>query len=389
MISEHVPDLENKNREEIICENGSRSRQDEKKMAEGAVVALGALSANEDEAASHKEDADEGTIQRGKCDHVLLSALSKPQHRDKVLEIEQIVQDFVTGSKEKELTFSADLAKSTFERLLVHRISQHWGLSTRVDGSKCLIVATRLQEEQKVPEVLLKEIEVEMEEDEDVAPQSSGPKRRQPGRILSNGKNGSHQNLYHDVGFRGRSAYSGNKEDEYEIARARIFNGHYCPPVMVNPVAYPGYPTYPQHDQIKVEQPTKARMRNQQEDSYDPDFHRHNPQYDNTSNDSGNTVYHPHPHMGMMHPVYAPMIQQEHMTPMVMHPYSAIPIAQVAYPPYAFIPMMGHEAMLYQQHPYQGMHMQQYVPDSQHKANGSESQKSVQESSDNCTDADV
>lgn len=280
-----------------------------------------------------------GDQTRFKCDSALLNALSKYKYRDKVLEIESIVSAFVTGSNDDVLTFSPDLARSTFDRLLIHRISQYWGLCTSVDKSNCFIVATRLHGKQGAP-VMLKDIEVAMEENKTGS--RCRQRRRQPDDILSHDTNRTNPNVPHQGASWRKSRSSRHKEGEYEVAKARIFNGQYVSQMVMPPVGFSGYPPYPQPQEL----PVKAQRRNHQRDAYDPDFRRHTSRGQSVVG-NGTSMFLQQP-MEMMHPVYPSVLGQQQMAPVMMHPFS-IPVSPAPYPTYGFVPMIGPEGMLYQQ----------------------------------------
>lgn len=102
-----------------------------------------------------------------RVDRVLFGALKKSKFNPKIREIEGIVRDFVLNSTETELSFEKETTDTTFERLLVHRVSQHWGLETRVLEDRCTIVGTWPEGRERVePEVVLGSLELELEEEE-------------------------------------------------------------------------------------------------------------------------------------------------------------------------------------------------------------------------------
>lgn len=79
---------------------------------------------------------------RPEVDEVILGALKKYKFNQKIKGIEQVVRGFVLGEGDGELVFEAKLTGTTFERLLVHRVAQHWGLETRVLEDRTTIVGT-------------------------------------------------------------------------------------------------------------------------------------------------------------------------------------------------------------------------------------------------------
>ena len=282
------------------------------------------------------------------CDSVILNALSKRESRGKVIEIEHLVQEFVARSESREMTFSPNLTHSTFERLLVHRISQHYGLSTSVDASDCVIVATKVKDVQKAA-VVLKDIEVEMQEDEE-GWQHSGRRRRKNGSTFSN----DGQRFRNTEGtVRGKQRYSQHRDDGR--ANAGHVNGHQM--LMAPNGAGSSYTR-----QEPVNGSVRAQMRNQQRDSYDPDFHRHNSYMQNRLAASRPGVY--PQHMAMVQQGYQQLIQPNQMTPVMMHPYP-VAVSQVAYTPYGYVPMVAPEAMMYPQSIPYGRSNGFYVPNMQ------------------------
>ena len=157
------------------------------------------------------------------CDEVLYNALCSYRHRSTIIDIEKQVEEFVVGAGGQEMRFEEN--GSTFERLLVHRTAQHWGLLTRVaqggEGAHSSIIASRPGGDAGVgrPKIALRDIKVRME----------GQQQRQP-RILTRGHHQGHQGQqqhyrgdeYHQNGFGPRE----DREEMYERARARIFGGY-------------------------------------------------------------------------------------------------------------------------------------------------------------------
>eukprot|EP00889_Picochlorum_renovo_P007269 jgi/Picre1/34299/NNA_001772.t1 len=85
------------------------------------------LSLREDHGGSDAKEEENGTLP---CDEVLYNALCSYRHRNRIIDIEKQVEEFVVELDEEEMRFEEN--GTTFERLLVHRTAQHWGLATRV-----------------------------------------------------------------------------------------------------------------------------------------------------------------------------------------------------------------------------------------------------------------
>ena len=391
-----------------------------------AVVDVETREGDTGEGAAHEESLP--------CDAVLYSALCRARHRPKVLEIEKLVEKFIMHSEEDEFEFLEETAKSTFERLLVHRTAQHWGLSTRVvntNGHQCSIIARKgegFKNRKLRKSCPLSELKVTVEDDFNGDGDHRYGGSRHPDRILSRERSVRghyntpnrpqrharelHQNMYPMM-------YQGDREEQYERAKARIFGGAQYVQTM------PEYPPimYPAHyiQNVPMERPMedeidgsnkKAQMRNKKDDMTDPDFKRHGgthgipyqagvpyttdqpimplyqpqymplPEYAMRQNQEGPQV------MLMQQGNGAPVVQQpplhnprspemdqsyhnvSHPQPgtIMMHPYPMAPNGAIAppYPPavqpyagmYGFIPVIRPDGMVYQA--YQGAPYMEY-----------------------------
>ena len=130
------------------------------------------------EARNGKDGARESADLVNEVDQVLYGALKKAKFNKKIKEIEARVRDFVLGAPEvSELTFEEGTAETTFERLLVHRVAQHWGLTTLVLADRCTIVGRWPDgRERKEPPTVLGSLAVELE-DEQESRESAGSTR--------------------------------------------------------------------------------------------------------------------------------------------------------------------------------------------------------------------
>lgn len=283
-----------------------------------------------------------------KCDHVILKALSKRESRSKVIEIENIVRAFVTTSQTDELILSADLTKTTYDRLLAHRISQHYGLSTRVNKPDCAIVVTRLEGEQRTP-LVLKDIEVELEQVEEKEGWHHGRKHRQPGRILKIKENQRQRSIHEGGDFRGKAKHSSrHNHGGYENSNAKIFNNN--GPRGQQQMMMPHHEFSGYQAAYVSQEHVKAIMRNPRRDVFDPDFLRHNAHMQHAIVSNGAGMYQQVP-IDLVQPIHPQMAQYGHMTPVIMHP-CPIPVSQLT--PYGgYVSMVPPDAVLYgQPHPY-------------------------------------
>jgi hypothetical protein len=288
------------------------------------------------------------------CDAVLYSALCRSRHRPKVLEIEKVVENFVMHSEEDEFEFLEETAKSTFERLLVHRTAQHWGLSTRVVNTsdhQCSIIARKGEgfENGKIPKRCpLSDLKVTVEDDSNDHDHRYGGSRY-PDRILSRERNmrghynSSSRPQRHAREFQQHMypmMYQGDREEQYERAKARIFGGSQYVQTM------PEYPPmmYPAHymQNVPMEQPKedeadgsnkKAQMRNKKDDMTDPDFKRHGGMH-GIPYQAGGPYMPDQPMMPMYQPQYMPLPEyamrqnQEAPQMMMMQQGSGAPVVQ-------------------------------------------------------------
>ncbi|KAI8111448.1 hypothetical protein M9435_003949 [Picochlorum sp. BPE23] len=238
------------------------------------------LSLREDHGGSDAKEEENGTLP---CDEVLYNALCSYRHRNRIIDIEKQVEEFVVELDEEEMRFEEN--GTTFERLLVHRTAQHWGLATRVaqggEGAHSCIIASRQGGAMERPEVVLRDLKVTME-----GPTQQHHHHRQP-RILTRGQQQQqgqqhyrgpprHADDYHQNGYGPRE----DREEMYERARARIFGGYggdVMQQGMIPIMPYPyGIPQQQQNGEY-LEQQGKARIRNKSNDMADPDFMRSKP----------------------------------------------------------------------------------------------------------------
>jgi len=192
-----------------------------------------------------------------------------------VLRLEAEVEDFVLNSTEPSHNFSGEL--SSYDRLLVHRTAQHWGLDTSTlsqgpDHGSILAVRTV---HTGPPQIKLTDLPVTMEEPVIPVPSlatgdgdgGSAPKvlvRRRGDRPRGSGNSNHSPRQRYGFNQQNHAASIEEKEMNYERARARIFgaggNGEYT---MSNPGdtgggvnnaqgMYPQQHMMPQHQQMMM-----------------------------------------------------------------------------------------------------------------------------------------
>ena len=123
-----------------LARRGDSSSEGGRSEVEGDGPAWNANAASDVAKADHLTDVDDAA--RCGVDEVILGALKKYKFNQKIKEIEQVVRGFVLDGDKKELVFDIELTETTFERLLAHRVAQHWGLETRVLEDRETIVGT-------------------------------------------------------------------------------------------------------------------------------------------------------------------------------------------------------------------------------------------------------
>ncbi|KAL6782781.1 hypothetical protein ACKKBG_A08105 [Auxenochlorella protothecoides x Auxenochlorella symbiontica] len=175
-------------------------------------------------------------------DHALRDALCHPKNRAVVLQLEADVSWFVSNSREPQFVFTGDM--SSYERLLAHRVAQHWGLETTIISQgpdQGRILASRSFHTGS-PSIKLMDVPVALAESPLYAATSVGPlpqmpsgpgggapgatprvlvrrrPERQTGRHSVEGSSGSHPGANY-------LQFNSNEDREavYAQARARIF----------------------------------------------------------------------------------------------------------------------------------------------------------------------
>ncbi|KAL0709209.1 hypothetical protein Bca4012_016187 [Brassica carinata] len=158
-------------------------------------------------------------------DPFLVEALQNPRHRLTILRMELDIQKFFQSPEQQQYEFPP--YPTSYLRLAAHRVAHHYGLFTTaldgaaLDGSGNRILVSKTAES-RYPYVCLSEIPVKQQPDEvnGRRPQGQGFKlaiKARPNRGSGGGGGGSgvEKNLLRSVEER---------KEEYEKARARIFN---------------------------------------------------------------------------------------------------------------------------------------------------------------------
>ncbi|KAK4787513.1 hypothetical protein SAY86_011346 [Trapa natans] len=151
-------------------------------------------------------------------DPFLVEVLQNPRHRITVLRMELEIQKFMQNADQKIFEFQH--FPTSYLRLAVHRVAQHYGLQTMVQdtsldgtGNKILAIKTV---ESKFPAIRLSDIPMKQSENKK-SEQIKFVIRTRPSNIA-----GSEGN---EPGVKRSSLRSvEERKDEYDRARARIFN---------------------------------------------------------------------------------------------------------------------------------------------------------------------
>jgi hypothetical protein len=151
-------------------------------------------------------------------DPFLVEALQNPRHRLTILRMELDIQKFMNNGDQHHFEFQH--FPSSYLRLAAHRVAQHYGLQTMVqdnglDGQSKILV--RKLPESKYPVVRLSEIPAKQLDNE----KSELKKIVIRPRPQNTGLNGAN-----DSSKKGNPLRSvEERKEEYDRARARIFNG--------------------------------------------------------------------------------------------------------------------------------------------------------------------
>ncbi|KAG8372166.1 hypothetical protein BUALT_Bualt12G0038200 [Buddleja alternifolia] len=151
-------------------------------------------------------------------DPFLVEALQNPRHRLTILRMELDIQKFLQNSDVQQFEFPH--FPTSYLRLAAHRVAQHYGLQTMVqdntaDGQGMRILVTK-KPESKFPAVCLSDVPAK-ESESDKLDQIKIVIRPRP-KSSSNDANG--------LGLKRNPVRTvEERKEEYDRARARIFNG--------------------------------------------------------------------------------------------------------------------------------------------------------------------
>lgn len=179
---------------------------------------------------SPQHAAEEGSTSQQQVDTFLREAVNS-RNRITVLRLEQEIEKFARNPNLQDLLLKA--MHSSYERLAAHRIAQHYGLQSMVVSasfpkvSRILLVKTS---ESRLPSVRLADIPLEgasTDKSASVPKEKFAIKQRDNRALNADGSNGSA-----DSG-RIPPKTMEEREEEYDKARARIFNsGDAASPVL-------------------------------------------------------------------------------------------------------------------------------------------------------------
>lgn len=163
-------------------------------------------------------DVASGFVKESMVDPFLVEALQNPRHRLTILRMELDIQKFMNNADQQHFEFQH--FPSSYLRLAAHRVAQHYGMQTMVqdiglDGQSKILV--RKLPESKYPVVRLSEIPAKQLDNEKSELKKIVIQSR-PHKTSLNGANDSTKK-----GNPLRSVEE--RKEEYDRARARIFNG--------------------------------------------------------------------------------------------------------------------------------------------------------------------
>ncbi|WZZ37787.1 uncharacterized protein LOC106382986 [Brassica napus] len=224
-------------------------------------------------------------------DPFLVEALQNPRHRLTILRMELDIQKFFQSPEQQQYEFPP--YPTSYLRLAAHRVAHHYGLFTTaldgaaLDGSGNRILVTKTGES-RYPYVCLSEIPVKQPEANGRRPQGfklAIKARPNGGSGGAGGGSGVERNLLRSVEER---------KEEYEKARARIFNSPNSsdsedsstrapPPPPVQQTKHNNSRLPARHESESVVDEERngvgrtsrvAIIRDREKDRYDPDYDR-------------------------------------------------------------------------------------------------------------------
>ncbi|CAF2266067.1 hypothetical protein YC2023_044471 [Brassica napus] len=243
-------------------------------------------------------------------DPFLVEALQNPRHRLTILRMELDVQRFLQSQEQQQFEFQR--FPTSYLRLAAHRVASHYGLATSVqdggvDGSENIILVTKTAVS-KFPTVKLSDIPAAKQLE-------SGKFEHMKVSIKTRPSKGS--------GFEGGEAEKKRgplrsveeRKEDYDRARARIFNGLTCFSGDESEIqVYERSPSLGKDDSpaptknltLRETGPTSrvAILRDSEKDRFDPDYDRNYKRYVRSLPVNQNS--HPPP-FNMMQPPYYQM----------------------------------------------------------------------------------
>ncbi|GJQ10469.1 hypothetical protein GpartN1_g2260.t1 [Galdieria partita] len=178
------------------------------------------------------------TTQEESLDSFLLSVLQNNKNRDTLKKLEETLNQFVKNSELQRLEFPP---KTAFQRRIIHRVALRYGLDnlllaaenngTNSDKRRLILLKT---EHTKIPNVLLSEWDKSVPKRGVVNELRQTPTENtnnKPFFLKRNEPNGVQRTLHRSSSCGGLEAGTGNvirgvTEEEYQKARARIFNSN-------------------------------------------------------------------------------------------------------------------------------------------------------------------
>ncbi|KAK1311268.1 hypothetical protein QJS10_CPA08g01506 [Acorus calamus] len=156
-------------------------------------------------------------------DQFLREALQNPRERLSILRMEQNIEKFIRDPRQQQLEFQQ--LPTSYLRLAAHRVAQHYYLQSMVasdnnlpDGSGSKIVVYKTSE-CRLPPIRLADIPVNLPQDDSSSAVKLAIKQRPLRRPQANSGTGAHSSKSN------HQKSVEERKEEYNRARARIFNG--------------------------------------------------------------------------------------------------------------------------------------------------------------------
>lgn len=207
-------------------------------------------------------------------DRAILEALCNPRERATALRIDTDVEKFVTGTTSTTMEFPVEM--TGYQRLLAHRIAQHYGLQTssvQVARGLSRVVARRC-EETRLPEVKIADLkEIHGPPETSKCTTEVTIKRRQGGLMHRlptppGGESGT--------GGPGQARSVKEREQEYKAARERILGKPSDPVTPTSGITNTQKENGADKNSQKASEDarSKAVFRNREKEMLDPDYRR-------------------------------------------------------------------------------------------------------------------